>query len=273
VLHLDHNEITSVNDKLLVFYRLRTLGISFNKLKRLPWSIHKLHSLQELAIEGNEMQFFPNTLARISSLDDLSFRPNPLDPMYDDASDNPQQLMAIIKKQKIPSEYRDDFRRAREEEEQKKEKLSADGRIVHALLGYKEGIEALEEHMKKEYSVENLELYKRVREFRRHYNSSVEIRTTELVNDAKSIFETFVADSAPKQVNLPAEVIAGLKKIFLDTFNFPRGITQKVFNEAYRASFDLMVRDTFSRFRMTAQGKDLVEQLKRVEGKRLDLKE
>lgn len=47
--------------------------------------------------------------------------------------------MQIVRKQKVPHEYRDDYRRAREEEEQKKERLSADGRILHALLGYKEG--------------------------------------------------------------------------------------------------------------------------------------
>src|SRR4051812_24037710 len=101
--------------------------------------------------------------------------------MYDNASDDAQEILNIIKKQRIPSDYKDDYRRAREEEEEKKEKLSADGRIVHALLGYREGcspiasnftmiscllllgIDALEEHMKKEYSVENLELYKSVR--------------------------------------------------------------------------------------------------------------
>lgn len=78
-------------------------------------------------------------------------------------------------------------------------------------------MEALEEYMKKEHSVENLELYKSVREFRRKYNSTVEIRTTELVEDAKAIFEKYIADTAPKQVNLPADVINNLKKLFLDS--------------------------------------------------------
>ncbi len=78
--------------------------------------------------------------------------------------------------------------------------------------------------MKKEFSVENLELYKTVREFRRKYNSTVEIRTTELVADAKKIFEEFIADTATKQVNLPADVITNLKKIFTDSVQSPLSV-------------------------------------------------
>jgi len=273
-LYLDHNDISILNDRILVFYRLQILSMAYNRLKRIPWSIHKLHALRSMDLSNNEIVWLPNTLSRMASLEELDIRPNPLDSSYDGMNeDEVPVFMDSVKKQKIPPEYRDDYRKAKEEEEDKKEKLSADGRIVHALLGYREGIDALEQHMKKEFSVENLELYKAVREFRRKYNSSAEIKTTELVQDAKRIFETFILDAAPKQVNLPAEVKDNLKKIFLDAFNFPRGINQKVFNEAYRASFDLMVRDTFLRFRTTAQGKELVEQLKKVEGSKLNLKD
>ncbi len=75
------------------------------------------------------------------SLIEFSFRPNPLDVIYASAQDGDvEQLFLIIKKQKVPAEYKDDARRAMEEEHAKKEKLSADGRIVHALLGYREGL-------------------------------------------------------------------------------------------------------------------------------------
>src|SRR5262249_30327864 len=93
----------------------------------------------------------------MSSLEEILIRPNPLDASYESVNeDEIPQFMEAIKKQKIPPEYRDDYRKAKEEEEDKKEKLSADGRIVHALLGYREGIDALEQHMKKEFSAPSL---------------------------------------------------------------------------------------------------------------------
>src|SRR4051812_18454195 len=79
------------------------------------------------------------------------------------------------------------------------------------------GLDALEAHMKKEYSHENLAFYRDVRDFRRKYNSTVEIRTSELIADAKKLFDDYVAESAPHQINLPAEAIAALQKTFTDT--------------------------------------------------------
>jgi len=56
--------------------------------------------------------------------------------------------------------------------------------------------------------------------------------------------------------------------MFTDTFNFPRGINQWIFEEAYKASFELMVRDTFQRFRLSEVGKDLLSQLSKIQKKK-----
>jgi len=269
-LNLDYNEISHISDKLLTFYRLETFSVIHNKLKRIPWGIHRLHALKELAIEENEITWLPNPLSKMYNLKQFMYIPNPLDGSYDKFVET-DDLIKYLRTQKVPPDYREEARKERENDDQKREKLSADGRIVRALLSYQEGLAAIETHMKKEFSHENLAFYRDVRDFRRKYNSPVEIRTGELIADAKKLFEDYVADSAPHQINLPAEVIAALKKMFTDTFNFPRGINQWIFDEAYRASFDLMVRDTFSRFRVTQTGKDLIEQLKKIEGARLNL--
>jgi hypothetical protein len=272
-LDLSSNEIVHINDKILTFYRLSLFNISYNKIKKIPWGIHRLHALRAFYLDHNEIIFLPNSISKMKVLEEFTYRPNPLDESYEKFG-GVEELLSVfrhLKRQKIPSEFKDEARHDREKSKDKREKLSADGRIVKALLSYQEGLEGLGSHMKKEFSYENLSFYREVRDFRKKYNSSVEIRTTELIADAKKVFEDFVSDTGSRQVNLPAEVIQSLKKTFTDTFNFPRGINQWIFDDAYKASFDLMVRDTFSRFRVTPNGKDLIEQLKRIEGDKLKL--
>lgn len=93
-----------------------------------------------------------------------------------------------------------------------------------------------------------------VRAFRKKYNSRQELTGKALIKDAKLIFDTHIAADAPQQVNLPAESTLACVKVFNDSFNFPKGINQWIFDSAYKASFDLMVNDTFSRFRLTKEG-------------------
>lgn len=177
------------------------------------------------------------------------------------------------------------------------EKLSINARMMKALLNYTEGIQAIEDHMKKEHSLENLRLWKAVRGFRAKYNSKIELTGQRLVKDAKQIFDQYIAENgtlsfspdclrpcliqAPEQVNLPAESMATCVKVFTDSvpffpssccrsdrkFNFPKGINQHIFDQPYQVAFDLMVRDTFSRFRLTEIGKELIGLLEKVQAR------
>jgi hypothetical protein len=177
-------------------------------------------------------------------------------------------LLKFLRNQKVPPTYIDDARRALEGDKMKHEKLTADQRIVRDLLKYREGLEEIEKWMMKEHSVENLSFYKEVRAFRKKYNTTVEIKTTELVQDAKMIFDKYISPQSQTQVNLPAEGTSECIKLFTDSFNFPHGINQFIFDEAYKASFELMVRDTFQRFRLSDVGKDLLTQLAKIQKKK-----
>lgn len=55
-----------------------------------------------------------------------------------------------------------------------------------------------------------------MREFRGKYNSAVEIRTQELIQDAKMIFEQYVSPNAPSEVNLPADATKDCIASFTD---------------------------------------------------------
>lgn len=268
-LNMAGNELVSISDRLLTFYRLRRLILNKNKLRRLPYAMNRLHALRVLAIEDNELTYLPNTIARLEYIEEITYLPNPFaDPTMHEDFDDMRSLLRFLRNQKVPPTYLDEARRALELEKEKEEKLTADQRIVRDLLKYKEGLEELEKWMTKEHSVENLSFYKEVRRFRKKYNSTVEIRTTELVTEAKAIFDKFISPNAPHQVNLPAEATANCIKMFTDSFNFPRGINQFIFEDAYKASFELMVSDTFQRFRLSEIGRDLLTQLEKIQRKR-----
>jgi len=267
ILNVSHNDIVKIPDKITVFYRLGEMRVDNNQLFRLPWVINKLHALRVLSCEHNLIHFLPNTVAQMKALESFGYQPNPLDESYAGA-ESIEELFEILRKQKVPKVYYDDALLALEQDKEKEEKLSEGGRLLRSLLKYTEGVDALEVHTKKEHNSENLNFFMAVREFRKKYNSSAEIRAQRLITDSKALFDRFIAEKAPEQVNLPAEATDKCRKAFLDTFNYPKGINQWIFDEAYRASFDLMVRDTFQRFRLTPQGKLLLAQLDQVESQK-----
>jgi len=245
------------------------LLLTGNKLKRLPYAMHHLHSLKVLGIQDNELTYLPNNISRLAALEEITYKPNPFaDPQMNQDFEDMGKFMRFLRHQKVPPTYIDDARRALEDDKAKQEKLTADQRIVRDLLKYKEGLEEIEKWMTKEHSVENLLFYKEVRDFRKKYNTSVEIRTTELVQDAKKIFDKYISPQSQTQVNLPAEATSGCIKLFTDTFNYPHGINQFIFDDAYKASFELMVGDTFQRFRLSDVGKDLLKQLAKIQNKK-----
>jgi len=117
----------------------------------------------------------------------------------------------------------------------------------------------MEPFMEKEYSIENLLFWKVIYEFGRTYNSDVEITTNELIDSAKQIFITYIAEDSKYTINIPADIHANLRRIFTDTFVYPKGINQWVFKPATRAILDLISRDTFRRFKATEEGSALIK--------------
>jgi len=108
-------------------------------------------------------------------------------------------------------------------------------------------------YMEKEYSIENLDFWQRVDKFKRRYNSALEVRAPELLKEAMEIYTRFIAENSEHSINLSSEGVC-LRKIFSDTFSFPQGINQWVFDTAYESILRLMYSDTFSRYRLTEEG-------------------
>jgi len=139
---------------------------------------------------------------------------------------------------------------------------------VRKLLKSTKGLAAMEAFMEKEYSIENLLFWKVIYEFGRTYNSDVEITTNELIDSAKQIFITYIAEDSKYTINIPADIHANLRRIFTDTFVYPKGINQWVFKPATRAILDLISRDTFRRFKATEEGSALIKIVIEKEKKR-----
>jgi len=147
----------------------------------------------------------------------------------------------------------------------KREKLklySEDQNFVRLLLKQPKSFASLERYMEKEYSIENLMFWKVINQFRKNYNSDLEITTNELVTDAKEIFSLYIAEDSRFTVNLPAEIQNNLRKIFTDTFIYPKGINQWVFKPAANAILELISRDTYLRWKATEEGSAIIKSFK-----------
>jgi Leucine-rich repeat (LRR) protein len=274
-LNLSHNSLTTFPQQILSFYRLEELFLGHNKIEHLPWALHKLRKLKILHIESNMINYIPNTIGKLMpTLVDLLIIPNPLESINDDdvvwACHNGyiHIILDYLLKQTIPPNYPflADLKQA---EEKKKDKLKAfteDQNMVRRLLKSPKGLSALETFMEKEYSIENLLFFKAIYEFSRTYSSDIEITTTELVDSAKVIFATFIAEDSKYTINLPGDIHKELRRTFTDTFVFPKGINQWVFKPAARAILDLISRDTFRRFKSTPEGVALLKSMNTQNG-------
>jgi len=108
--------------------------------------------------------------------------------------------------------------------------------------------------MQKEYSQENLDFWQRIDRFKWRYNSTAEIRAPDLIKEALDIYKSFIAEGSPHSINVPSQVLEKLKIVFEDSFRFPNGINQWIFDDAYESVLKLMYSDTFARYRLTKEG-------------------
>jgi len=106
------------------------------------------------------------------------------------------------------------------------------------FLTYPAGREAFRTFTVLEFSVENLLFVEAVKELGSSPHTAADVR---------SLYDRFVADSAPNQVNLPSVVVQRLKPRLEDDCD------AKVFDEAVEHVYKIMQRDTFKRFQKTAE--------------------
>jgi len=209
----------------------------------------------------------PNTIGRLTQLIELSIIPNPLNTINDveiilacHNGDFPV-ILDYLCYQPIPEDYPyiPVIRQLEDKKNQKLKSHTEDQNLLRKILKSTKGKATLEAFMEKEYSIENLMFWKDISAFGKNYNSDVEITTAEIIDSAKQIFYTFIAEDSKYTINIPADIHMNLRKIFTDTYVFPKGINQWVFKPALRAILELISRDTFRRFKATEEGMAMIK--------------
>jgi len=109
-------------------------------------------------------------------------------------------------------------------------------------------------YMEKEFSQENLDFWQRIDRFKWRYNSTCEIRAPDLIKEAVDIYKSFIPEGSPHSINVPSKILENLKSVFEDSFRFPNGINQWIFDDAYESVLKLMYSDTFARYKLTKEG-------------------
>lgn len=109
--------------------------------------------------------------------------------------------------------------------------------------------------LQKQYAAENLHFYLEVESFRQKYNSEAEITTRDLINDADKIYQKYIHDATASQINIPDNVRRKITALWEDTYRFPNGVNQWVFNEAQATVLELMFTDKLPAFTLTEEGR------------------
>ncbi|KAL1504066.1 hypothetical protein AB1Y20_010476 [Prymnesium parvum] len=110
---------------------------------------------------------------------------------------------------------------------------------LHTVLSTEEGLHVIEEQLQKEYSEENINFWKQARAY---VKASAEDRPAL----AKAIVDTFIADSAEFQINIPH----GMRKGTLEAFRKAKESGEypdNMFKDSEEEIFTLMDRDTWAR--------------------------
>mmetsp|Transcript_10307 Transcript_10307/g.20256 ORF Transcript_10307/g.20256 Transcript_10307/m.20256 type:complete len:569 (-) Transcript_10307:358-2064(-) len=140
------------------------------------------------------------------------------------------------------------------------------------VLRHHLGREAFQKHIAKEFATENVDFWAAVEKLenisRRRVRKSVlgalhveasvitDKKQAMLREQAMEIYNNYIAEDAPNQVNLPAPIVAAIKaKVDAGKFDF------KMFSDAKREVFSLMNKDTFARFQNSEYFHDLMTQI------------
>jgi len=112
-------------------------------------------------------------------------------------------------------------------------------------------------YLSKLYAAENLQFYMAVEDFRTKFHSESEITTDELVEQADKIYHQYVDDKASQPINIPDDVKKKVVTLWQDSYNFPAGVNQWVFNESQASILKLMFIDKLPAFILTDDGRQL----------------
>ncbi|KFV68454.1 Regulator of G-protein signaling 16, partial [Dryobates pubescens] len=115
------------------------------------------------------------------------------------------------------------------------------------LLKSKSGVTAFHTFLKTEFSEENLDFWLACEDFKKTRSK------TKLASKANRIFEEFVQNEAPREVNIDHETREITRKNL-------SGATSTCFNEAQAKTRTLMEKDSYPRFLKSASYQDMTKQ-------------
>jgi hypothetical protein len=221
-------------------------------------------------VDHNQLTYIPNDIGDLPAVKELTIHENPLAIDVLELGDL-DGVLSYFRSQPIPSEYKKLIKSLKKALSKGSEPVTktSDVRgekleIFKAFLADAKAKDSFLRHMTKEHAQENLLFYLEVEDFRNRYPSPTEVTTATLVTDAEQIYEKYLSDKAELEVNLPDDVRKRVLGIYSDSYKYPAGVNQWVFNECQASILKLMFTDTLKRYEQSAEGK---EQWARVEAR------
>ncbi|XP_006147088.1 regulator of G-protein signaling 18 [Tupaia chinensis] len=120
------------------------------------------------------------------------------------------------------------------------------GESFDKLLSHKDGLEAFTRFLKTEFSDENIEFWKACEDFKKNKDPQ------NMMLKAKAIYDTFIQNDAPQEVNLDFHT----KEVITKSITQP---TLRSFDAAQSRVYQLMEQDSYTRFLKSDIYLDLIE--------------
>jgi len=127
-------------------------------------------------------------------------------------------------------------------------KLSRNEAPLTAVLAHPNGFIYFEKFVQSEYSAENLAFWVAAK----HFGN---LNPAEMKEAAKNIFNKYIDEKAPQQVNIPSEIREHIRK------NLDTEVTREFFSVALAEIIKLMSKDSYHRFKQTSNFAKLLEEV------------
>jgi len=127
-------------------------------------------------------------------------------------------------------------------------KLSRHEAPLTAVLTHPNGFIYFEKFVQSEYSAENLEFWVAAKNF-------ANLNPSDMKDVAQSIFNKYIDEKAPQQVNIPSEIREQIRK------NLELVVARDFFSVALAEVIKLMSKDSYHRFKLSSSFSKLLEEV------------
>lgn len=225
-LDASNNVLTHIPASVQNLRKLKSLNLSNNKLSSLPKELCHLPELTKFNITHNQIRIIPYEYGALQTLKEFHLVNNPIEvPPHDVCLQGSGAILLWLR-----AEHKKHLKSSVTTEDSSEASASSLGDSsgsggnlktardpiasqFRTLLKNKKGRQVFHEYLAAQYADENLLFWEDASKFK--YKASLMKGNNKMVaNEARRIYDTYFAENAPKQINVPAPILKAILNVF-----------------------------------------------------------